>query len=575
MQTLVSTAESNFEQSLLVMPVLTTLNLATSSSAPQGLYGGVYINDTAYTSGLANTDFVIFVTARVIPSDSSSSETLAVAAVVQDDQMGRPICGHININVGGVNTALAYNQQNLGVVMHEMTHALGFTSSKIQNINPNYSPGATNLMKSVYLTVGARGATVQRTVIASPKVLAWARKFYNCETMQGMEMENQGSSGTALSHWEKRTANNEYMTGTASRNPVFSDLTLALLEDTGWYLTNNSLTGALLWGQGMGCNFASKSCDQWPRSNGYFCTSDGSGDCTADAQARGVCAVSTYKTALDSQYQYFDGQATKAGTYDLPDYCPIAWGYSNGWCFDSSQGSGAVLNTGASFGPASRCFKSSLAENLPVGQTSAALCYTSACTGPQELRVKVGSYWYMCPPGSTISVKGYGGTLSCPDRIENVCPSSSNDTTWPIFSTISPNSGGPGLNVTIYGHNFLPGISVSIDDSLINVVVVSPNMLFATIPTSDRFTRPTNLISQQESVVLTDTKGRSSVGYNAFTIKVDLDGEFFRNALQYLKDNWLITAAISAAGAVTLLCCGYCCYRQKGDASEADTDYYE
>jgi hypothetical protein len=42
---------------------------------------------------------------------------------------------------------------------------------------------------------------------------------------------------------------NEYMTGTASRNPVFSELTLSVLEDTGWYRANYSLAGQLLWGQ--------------------------------------------------------------------------------------------------------------------------------------------------------------------------------------------------------------------------------------------------------------------------------------------------------------------------------------
>jgi hypothetical protein len=392
--------------------------------------------------------------------------------------------------------------------------------------------------------------------------------------MQGVELENQGGSGTAFSHWEKRTANNEYMTGTASRNPVFSDLTLALLEDTGWYGVNNSLTGQLLWGQGMGCDFALRSCPNWPDWQGYFCTNKGGRGCTADYQAKGVCQISE-ATNVPATYQYFS-DASEVGSYDLPDYCPLTWGYDNGWCFDSSQGSTSLVNQGEEFGDSARCFDSSLLKDLPVGGTNNQVCYTSACSAPDELRVKVGSYWYLCPPGGKISVIGFGGQLACPDRIQQICANSATDSTWPIFSTISPNAGGPGLKVTISGRNFLPGIKVSIDDNLNDVVVVSSTVITATIPNSNHFKNPANIIERKSSVVVTDTKGRSAVGYNSFTIKVKFNVQFIKNALEYLGDNWLITAAIVAAIVVTCLICGYCCYRQKGQAEEADTEeYYE
>ena len=31
-----------------------------------------------------------------------------------------------------------------------------------------------------------------------------ARDHFNCSSLAGLELENQGGSGTALSHWEKR-----------------------------------------------------------------------------------------------------------------------------------------------------------------------------------------------------------------------------------------------------------------------------------------------------------------------------------------------------------------------------------
>lgn len=53
------------------------------------------------------------------------------------------------------------------------------------------------------------------------------------------------------------------MTGTHTQNPVYSRLTLALMEDTGWYRANYDKAQDLVWGQGLGCAFAKKSCLDW------------------------------------------------------------------------------------------------------------------------------------------------------------------------------------------------------------------------------------------------------------------------------------------------------------------------
>jgi len=53
------------------------------------------------------------------------------------------------------------------------------------------------------------------------------------------------------------------MTGTHTQNPVYSRLTLALMEDSGWYKANYSVAEPLHWGNNLGCDFAMKSCGQW------------------------------------------------------------------------------------------------------------------------------------------------------------------------------------------------------------------------------------------------------------------------------------------------------------------------
>lgn len=53
------------------------------------------------------------------------------------------------------------------------------------------------------------------------------------------------------------------MTGTHTQNPVYSRITLALMEDTGWYYANYSMAQTLKWGANLGCDFAMHSCKHW------------------------------------------------------------------------------------------------------------------------------------------------------------------------------------------------------------------------------------------------------------------------------------------------------------------------
>ena len=70
-----------------------------------------------------------------------------------------------------------------------------------------------------------------------------------------------GGSGTAGSHWEKRLVANEFMNPQVADNPVlFSALTLALFEDTGWYKPNYGAAQHLPWGYKQGKYSKSERC---------------------------------------------------------------------------------------------------------------------------------------------------------------------------------------------------------------------------------------------------------------------------------------------------------------------------
>ena len=103
--------------------------------------------------------------------------------------------------------------------------------------------------------------------MVTPRVVEEIRNHFNCSELEGAELEDQGGEGTALTHWEKRILENEAMTGTHTQSPVFSRITLALLEDSGWYKPNYEMASDLTWGKHLGCNFAMKSCKSWITSN--------------------------------------------------------------------------------------------------------------------------------------------------------------------------------------------------------------------------------------------------------------------------------------------------------------------
>ena len=52
----------------------------------------------------------------------------------------------------------------------------------------------------------------KRQVLKTPKILETARNYFNCPTIDGVEIENEGGSGSAGAHWERAILHNEQMT---------------------------------------------------------------------------------------------------------------------------------------------------------------------------------------------------------------------------------------------------------------------------------------------------------------------------------------------------------------------------
>jgi hypothetical protein len=78
-----------------------------------------------------------------------------------------------------------------------------------------------------------------RSRIVSPCVQAAVRDHFGCPSLRGAELEDDLRSGSAGSHWDQRIFEGEIMDSVAGPSSftsrhVLTNITLALLQDTGW-----------------------------------------------------------------------------------------------------------------------------------------------------------------------------------------------------------------------------------------------------------------------------------------------------------------------------------------------------
>ena len=71
-------------------------------------------------------------------------------------------------------------------------------------------------------------------------------------------------------------------------------------------MQKSSVSSGLLWGRDQGCDFVEKRCVGAPGGTLFgFCAESSAEGCTPGHRAQGYCDLSTYGSALPSEYQYF------------------------------------------------------------------------------------------------------------------------------------------------------------------------------------------------------------------------------------------------------------------------------
>ena len=106
-------------------------------------------------------------------------------------------------------------------------------------------------------------------LFVTPAVVQQARDHFGCGNLIGIPLE-----ANALSFWDKRVMMGDLMASDLQPGAVVSSITLALLEDTGWYQINYSQAGYLAWGHKFGCTFANGSCLAYALENAHAITQE-------------------------------------------------------------------------------------------------------------------------------------------------------------------------------------------------------------------------------------------------------------------------------------------------------------
>lgn len=387
--------------------------------------------------GIPDADFALYVRARETHWCMGGG-TLAYASHCFQDEDDRPIAGYINFCKSAVLSHRAWDE-DVGTAVHELLHVLGFSSQAFPWFRddlglprtprdslgfPPHRGGAYMASDSTVLEETLDDGTLKHYVVL-PRVLDAARGHYGCPSLDRVPLEEQGGDGSAFSHWESHYAHTEAMTPQASEVSRVSAMTLALLEDSGWYRPDYSMMGPFRFGKGMGCDFLRSPCvqdgeTQFPTA---FCTNTdvhpcnsgwlgGNIGCTFDLMGKALCDACLHAEDLPDKFQYFS-RPRLGGLQQFASYCPM-WSLYGGSRLCRDDDSDAFSEArGESFGEASRCVMSTAGgwDATPAGS-----CRDVQC-GASLVRVRVGSEWVTCQHGEEGQAKaasGWVGHIVCP-----------------------------------------------------------------------------------------------------------------------------------------------------------------
>lgn len=195
---------------------------------------------------------------------------------------------------------------------------------------------------------------------------------------------------------------------------LMSPLSLALLEDSSWYVANYTVSTEMSFGRGAGCQFAHGGCTldeegavHAPRqSEGFHCSNIGALGCDVSHSFKAQCDL-LRSTTVASQHDLFGGSSARN------EVCPM---YVRGAidCADAGHSASSRSLPGEAYGESSKCFQTEEGEPL---------CLQGTCNEEtQNIDIHYDGKMFSCQRDGQIIDTHKGVRIECP-RIAAVCPS--------------------------------------------------------------------------------------------------------------------------------------------------------
>eukprot|EP00850_Spirogloea_muscicola_P022655 SM000305S11813 [mRNA] locus=s305:105721:115819:- [translate_table: standard] len=390
-------------------------------------------------SGYQGTDFVLYVTSKV--SSVCNGGAMAHASYCALDSLShRPLAGYLNFCPANITSTWTSDPRQhdlmLVVVLHELTHALGFSAPLYKYFRDIQGKPYSE----VVLESEVHGSN--SSVIVTPHVVAAAREQFGCSSLMGAGLAPGTGLDGSTSHWDPSIMGNDYMSSqVGGRATVVSNITLALLQDTGWYNVDLAMAGFLTNGFHSGCTFVNATCNN---PNAVYCLQ------VLPAHCRQISALLQTYNVLTAQLQakcrIIIGSYIHATTCEL--LSPPPW--QNTYCSadylatttcggsnDSLAVDGCLLkqdipsrqcqssqdrSCGQTFGLFSRCFQQRYNDwNLSAAgpkDVPIALCFKTNCSwlAGQDpiLQVLVAGTWIKCKDSKFVTLPSGQRFGPCP-----------------------------------------------------------------------------------------------------------------------------------------------------------------
>ena len=146
-----------------------------------------------------------------------------------------------------------------GLVIHELLHALGFTNAKFRAARD--AAGNRKDLITLKPVTDLDGTKDEVWFFTKGRAYELAQDYFGCydnSTWDGLPLMGLPELGRAT-HWETRIMRDDVMTYGRTLEAV-SSITLASMEDLGFYLANYSAAECISWGYKQGCNYVATRC---------------------------------------------------------------------------------------------------------------------------------------------------------------------------------------------------------------------------------------------------------------------------------------------------------------------------